>query len=165
MSVKLIMVLASLGLLIGYLVYSFIVFGGLTPSVSDTYHYHKERGKGAWLFTAVLAICAATIMPILLGASSEGTEFLAYLACAATIFVAVAPNYNMPLTYEVHFGAAVVACVTAFAWCLSTEYWYLSCIVLGVCLSLCVVKPKCWLLFVELGVLLSLYLTLATILA
>ena len=109
MNSSFVIILLSFAILIAYVVYSLVTLKVMPESLSETYYRlnYKKKGLGR-LFPITMFICAATLLPIWLDYSKDNFQWLVFLACSATLFVAVTPNYYEGLERQVHYGAAVV---------------------------------------------------------
>ena len=68
---------------------------------------------GSWLWTLVIGATAALSMPTLIDISTEGSRFLAFLACAGLLFVAFCPldPKGRDMSYGVHMAGAYTCAV------------------------------------------------------
>lgn len=105
----------------GYLAYVVGCFG-IPRSLSDTYYLLGKRG---WIFQAVLCLFGSLLMPTWIDLSSNGTQFLAFLACAGLLFVTTAPCFKIDIEGKVHYVSAVVCCMAAFIWQIAEMCWLL----------------------------------------
>lgn len=96
-----------------YMVYAVCAKRGVPESLSATYYDLKEEG---WLFQMVVITCGMALMPVWLTVSEESYRYLAFLACAGLIFTGFAPAFRLRLDGMVHYGAAIVCCVSAVSW-------------------------------------------------
>lgn len=109
----------SFSIIFSYLVFVLFKFG-IPRSISDTYYL---LGKYGWLFQLALAATALTAVPMLIDRSSEGTQFLAFLACAGLLFVSAAPLFKLELEGKVHYTSAVVCCAGLVLWQVFNTSW------------------------------------------
>ena len=94
MNSSFVIILLSFAILIAYVVYSLVTLKVMPESLSETYYRlnYKKKGLGR-LFPITMFICATTLLPIWLDYSKDNFQWLVFLACSATLFVAVTPNY------------------------------------------------------------------------
>ena len=109
----------SFSIIFSYLVFVLFKFG-IPRSISDTYYL---LGRFGWLFQLALAATALTAVPMLIDRSSEGTQFLAFLACAGLLFVSAAPLFKLELEGKVHYTSAVVCCAGLVLWQVFNTSW------------------------------------------
>lgn len=93
---------------------------GIPKSISATYYL---LGKYGWLFQFALALTAFTALPVLIDASSEETEFLAFLSCGGLLFVSAAPLFRLKFEGAVHYGSALVCCISLVLWQVFNTSW------------------------------------------
>lgn len=111
--------IASFVLLFGYL--AIMAWkNGIPDMVSDT--FYQLGKKHGWIFSAVLTVCALTMMVVLLD-SGLGFQPAAFIGTAGVVFVAFAPNYLSQDEYTVHKSAATASAMACTAWCLSVCIW------------------------------------------
>lgn len=145
----------SFTIIFGYLVFVVAKFG-IPQSISDTYYL---LGKKGWLFQLALAATAFTAMPMLIERSSDGTQFLAFLACAGLAFVACAPMFKLELEGKVHYVSAAVCCVGLVLWQVFNASW----IVPLVCFLLVVypmLRDRKFMWWLEIATIVSVYFSL-----
>lgn len=152
---------ASLLVLAGYVSYA-VWRCGVPASLSETYYILEKLNRPRWLFTACLALAAFLLIPAWVEASASGTQFLAFLSCAALLFVAFAPAFGERQEGRVHTGAAIVCALSGLAWC-CVAFPY-SWIVPAACIASAVypvVKSlKKWLFWTEMAAFASVYVSL-----
>lgn len=63
---------------------------------------------GVWLWSTVMILTAVLTLPAALDAACENTQFLAFISCAALVFMAVTPlvNNTSHISYTVHMASA-----------------------------------------------------------
>lgn len=126
-------------------------------SLSESYY---ALGRYGWVFQLLLAGASFTLLPVWISVTDNGHEWMAFLSCAALLFVAAAPCFRMEMEGKVHYTAAAVCCVCAVLWQISEEMWdvtlWLS--FLGGMLSLQWRDKWCW--WLECSVILSVYLNM-----
>lgn len=147
--------IASMIILFGYLAFVVAKFG-IPKSISDTYYL---LGKQGWLFQLALAATAFCVVPTLIDASSERTQFLAFLACAGLAFVAAAPLFKMELEGKVHFTSAYICCGSLVLWQIFNTSW----IIPLVCFALVaypMLKDKKYMWWLEIATIVSAYVSL-----
>jgi hypothetical protein len=91
---------------------------------------------GAWLWTAVIGTIAFLIVPTILDAASANTQWMAFLAIAGLLFVAVCPlipegNSEKPdtkdMTYKIHMAGAILCAVMSQLFIACNNAWLLLC--------------------------------------
>ena len=152
---------ASLLVLAGYVSYA-IWRCGVPASLSETYYILKKLNRPRWLFTACLALAAFLLVPAWVEASASDTQFLAFLSCAALLFVASAPAVGEPVTGKVHAGATVVCVLSGLAWCcVAFPYsWIVPVVCVASAVYPVVKSPKKWLFWAEMAAFASVYVSL-----
>lgn len=90
-------------------------------SVSATF-YKLEHKR--W-FMATMWLTAGLLMPAILETSKEGTEFLAFLACAGMFLVGAAPNFKEATEGKVHTAGAVLCIAGSQLWVALNALWCL----------------------------------------
>lgn len=126
---------------------------GIPTSISATY-YHTER---KWLFPAVVGVCTALCVYPLFEATPEDWQFLAFLILGSLMFIAASPAFKEELTKGVHFGAAITCGVATTAWVslIAGVPW------LGIAGAVgAIADRKRWTFWLEIGLLLNLFLVL-----
>lgn len=113
------MIVLSLVILVCYLGMVLIRFG-IPKSISETYYL---LGKHGWLFQVTLFSVAFLVVPTLIERSSEGTRFLAFLACMGLAFVAAAPLFKRELDGKVHYISAAMCCGGLVLWQVFNASW------------------------------------------
>lgn len=109
----------SLIIMLSYLGLVLIRFG-IPKSISETYYL---LGKMGWLFQVTLFSVAFLVVPTLIDMSSEGTRFLAFLACAGLAFVGAAPLFKRKLDGKVHYISASICCIGLVLWQVFNACW------------------------------------------
>lgn len=96
-----------------YTVAMCIVGGGIPRSLSAT--VFDLPPKYSWIWTASIGLTAFLVMPPFIESTSRGTQPLAFIACAALLFVAVTPLVKVKddIAYHIHMTAAVVCAVSS----------------------------------------------------
>lgn len=95
-----------------YITFVLLKFG--TPNSLSASYYHLE--KRGWLFQVALAVSAFTLLPLTLELSKENIQFMSFLMCGGSIFVAFAPKFKESLEGGVHKYAALVSGVMSLLW-------------------------------------------------
>ena len=113
------MIWLSFAIMFGYLGFVLGRFG-IPKSISATYYL---LGRNGWLFQFALALTAFTALPVLIDASSEDTEFLAFFACGGLLFVSAAPLFKLKFEGAVHYGSAFVCCISLVLWQVFNTSW------------------------------------------
>ena len=111
--------IASMVIIFGYLTFVVAKFG-IPKSISETYYLLGNMG---WLFQVTLFSVAFLVVPTLIDRSSEGTRFLAFLACAGLAFVGAAPLFKRKLDGKVHYISAAMCCVGLVLWQVFNACW------------------------------------------
>ena len=147
--------IASLIILFGYLAFVIAKFG-IPQSISDTYYL---LGKKGWLFQLALAATAFCVVSSLIDASSENTQFLAFLACAGLAFVSAAPLFKMELEGKVHFTSAYICCGSLVLWQILNTSWIipLACFAL---VAIPMLNDKKYMWWLEIATIVSAYVSL-----
>ena len=139
MNSSFVIILLSFAILIAYVVYSLVTLKVMPESLSETYYRlnYKKKGLGR-------------LFPI--------TMFI----CAATLFVAVTPNYYEGLERQVHYGAAVVCCVSAILWTMLSGTWFIPIINFALALGYMFMynRKKQIVFLIEIATLFSVYISL-----
>lgn len=86
--------------------------GGVPASISATFY---KLAHPYW-FMAAMWLTAGLLMPALLEASKEGTEWMAFLGCAGMLLVGAAPHFKEDLEGKVHTAGAVLCLVASQVW-------------------------------------------------
>lgn len=96
-----------------YTVAMCIVGGGIPRSLSAT--VFDLPPKYSWIWTAVIGLAAFLVMPPFIESTNRETQPLAFIACAALLFVAVTPLVKVKddIAYHIHMTAAVVCAVSS----------------------------------------------------
>ena len=147
----------SISVLFGYLSFVISKFG-IPPSISETYYLLGGGVKGIWFQVAMLLI-AFSVAPVLIHSSSQNTQFLAFLSCAALAFVGVAPMFKMKLEGKVHYTAAYICCGGLVFWQVFNTWWLVPaiCFILAA-LLMSVDKKYMW--WMEIATIVSAYVSL-----
>lgn len=136
----LILILISLFLFTAYNTVSIKQFG-VPKSLSDTFYLWNEVKKNlGYIFTGMMGGMSLTLLPAWIEIGNQISTWsqylnpLAFFACAAIMFVGVAPAFrDFPMESIVHCTAAKIAAVCALIWCFVACYqiWYvpLVCII------------------------------------
>ena len=160
MNSSFVIILLSFAILIAY---SLVTLKVIPESLSETYYRlnYKKKGLGR-LFPITMFICAATLLPIWLDYSKDNFQWLVFLACSATFFVAVTPNYYEGLERQVHYGAAVVCCISAILWTMLSGTWLIPIINFAFALGYMVLynRKKQIVFLIEIATLFSVYISL-----
>lgn len=151
----------SLLVLAGYVAYA-VWRCGVPASLSETYYLLKNLNRPRWLFTAGLALAALLLVPAWVEASTANSQFLAFLSCAALLFVAFAPAFGEPVTGKVHAGATVVCALSGLAWCcVAFPYsWIVPVACVASAVYPVVKSPRKWLFWAEMAAFASVYVSL-----
>lgn len=119
------LVIISLLIFLAYMAGTYKYFG-IPYSISDTYYKLEKRKKSlGWLFTVMCWGVGGLLLPALLDMTPESYQFTAFLACAGLLFVGAAPQFKLPLTNAVHYGAAAVCVIFSQIWVGLTCSWIL----------------------------------------
>lgn len=127
MTLTTISIIVATCIYVAYNVVSSALFG-IPESLSNTYYLWKEHNGEGWLFSLMMYVVVALMMPAWI-TMSEGSDFqfLAFLAPAAIAFVGTAPRFkDTELENKVHSISAVIAATCSLAWvALVTPYWWM----------------------------------------
>lgn len=119
-----------------FVVYNIIAISlfNIPKSLSDTYYLYNNKCNKGWLFSFMMYIVVALMMPAWISLS-EGSnfQFLAFLAPAAIAFVGTAPRFkDFELENKVHMTSAYIAAACSLLWvAIVTPYWWTILIWLG----------------------------------
>lgn len=154
-----ILILISLALFTAYLTYAISVIKDIPWSISDTYYQLGKRARPKWLFQLAMIVPAMVLLPAWLDASTENTQFLAFLSCAGLMFVGSAPCFKLEVEGKVHYVATTICGLSAVSWMVVTGYYYipLTLILISVVLML---RYKRWMFWLEVALFASLFATL-----
>lgn len=135
----LISALVSVLTFIAYIAFVLTKFKTIPTSLSETYYMFGES-KLKYLFTAMMVICAFTIMPPMIEITRESVQFLAFFCPAAICFVGVAPNFKEEMEGKVHSTSACIAAGAGLLWtAFGTSFWWMilvSIILIGITIYL-----------------------------
>ena len=147
----------SMAVLFGYLAFVVAKFG-IPPSISESYYLLCKGSNGIW-FQIALLLTAFSIAPVLIHSSSQNTQFLAFIPCAALAFVAVSPMFKMELEGKVHHVSAYVCCGGLVLWQVFNASWIVpaACFVLSV---FPIVVDKRYIWWMEIAAIVSIYVSL-----
>lgn len=145
----------SMIILFGYIAFVVAKFG-IPNSISDSYYL---LGKKGWMFQITLFVTAFLVMPSLIGASSEDTQFLAFLACAGLIFVGAAPLFKRTFDSKVHFISAALCCGSLVLWQVFNACWVVP-IVCFLAVLYPMFKDKKYMWWLEIATIASAYISL-----
>jgi len=115
-----------------------------TPeSLSATYY---EFGKYGWIFQVVMLSVGILLWPVWTEVSCEIYHCLCFIACASLVFVAAAPAFRLRLEGIVHYGAAVMCCLSVVLWQIFEGLWDVTLwfAFVGGMLSLSMKDKWCW---------------------
>lgn len=101
------------GLIPVFLLVTYIIFGRLPASLSETYYMYKRKFGIIWPFKALLWILVAMIMPVWFEASDgehNSITFLAFLSCVSLCSVAIEAEYlgRDEKTHQIFTGVAFI---------------------------------------------------------
>lgn len=98
-----------------YIVATIVVFLDFPKSISETYYlwYYKDKKH---LFTFFMWICSLLLITPWIEVSRPYTECLAFMSCAAMMFVGTACQFKEKLTNIVHYTSAGIWAVCAILW-------------------------------------------------
>lgn len=147
--------IASMIVLLGYLAFVVAKFG-IPKSISESYYL---LGKMGWMFQITLFVTAFLVIPSLIDASTENTQFLAFLACAGLLFVGAAPLFKREFDKKVHFIAAVLCCGSLVLWQVFNSSWVIP--ALCFCFACYpMMKDKKYMWWLEIATIVSAYISL-----
>lgn len=127
--------------------------GRLPISISDTYYKLEKK----WLFPTFLGVAILTGLAPMFELTSESYQFLAFLTLAGLMFVAAAPAFKEDLESKVHCAGALVAGASCLTWLILQGGTPLIAIAVT---SVALLDRKRWCFYLELGLLLNMYLML-----
>lgn len=140
MSIYLILTLISLCIFVSYNGVAIKKFG-IPLSLSNTYYLYEGKKKNlGWIFTGMMWSMGFTLLPAWLSLGevvslwSAYLNPLAFIACAAIVFVGGAPAFRATkLEGTVHEVAAKIAAAASLIWCLVVcwQIMYVPIIVAG----------------------------------
>lgn len=104
----------AFAILIGYLVYSAIIFG-VPTMVSDTFYQHGKRG---WIFTIVMMATSLIMFPCMADLN-ENIAPLAFLGCGSLCYVGYSPHYIREDERIIHKVSAIASAVFCVSWCIA----------------------------------------------
>lgn len=159
MNYSIFFLLLGLYVFISYNVFYMLATHLFPISLSETYYVLKIYGKGC-IFSLMLIICTITLMPIWLSISNENYQFLAFISCASSIFVALSPNYHLDLEKQVHYIAAYLCCLSTIMWEIFSGYSFVALFCFIPCLYPILSKNKSYTLFLEISTIFSIYISL-----
>lgn len=147
--------ITSMIIMFGYLIFALAKFG-IPKSISETYYL---LGKHGWLFQLALFATAFTAIPMLIGRSSEDTQFLAFLGCAGLAFVAAAPLFKLELEGKVHYVSASICCASLVLWQVFNACWVVP-IVCLLAVLIPMIKDQKYMWWLEIATIVSTYTNL-----
>ena len=147
--------IASLIILFSYLAFVVAKFG-IPQSISESYYL---LGKMGWVFQITLFVTAFLVIPSLIDASTENTQFLAFLACAGLLFVGAAPLFKQEFDNKVHFTSAALCCGSLVLWQVFNSSWVIPAVCFCfVCYPM--LKDKKYVWWLEIATIVSAYVSL-----
>lgn len=147
-------------LLLTYSVFSALLIGRMPMSLSETYYDLRRLRKG-WIFSCTLISIAATLLPIWLDRTSDcWYQFLVFISCVAALFVAFCPNYKKGMERNIHYISAYVSAFAVIVYHIVNGSWPILLLTMIPCLVSICIKNVGVALFAELGIILSVYLSL-----
>lgn len=117
--------LISLSILIflAYVLYASLTCG-IPSSLSETYYLLQKKDKPGWIFSIIMVIIAATLMPAFIELSDTNGywyTFLSFFTCAAIIFVGFSPKFRDGQG-TIHVASAMTAAISGLLWSLLTVW-------------------------------------------
>lgn len=114
---------------------------------------------GGW-FSILMVIASIILLPFILDHTPETYQFLAFFTLSGLIFVAFAPKYKDKFEGNVHYVSAIISGVSSLLWTFFCGD-AITLIVLSILASLLlIIDRNRWLLWVELGCILSVLISL-----
>lgn len=107
------MVYLSILLLLSDVLLAALRLGDLPDCVSQCWYINK------YLHYALLLCAAMLMLPAMLMVTPDNSQFLAFFACAALVFVATVPCYLDVSQKKIHFISAAICAVSAIIWAFS----------------------------------------------
>lgn len=148
----LILILVSCFVIAVYLI-SYVCSCGLPTSISATYYHTQHK----WLLPVVLGVSIVTAIVPFFDLTPDYWRFLAFLTVAGIMFIAAAPAFRKEFEGKVHCGAAIVAGISSIAW-LSIIGGIPWLVIAGALTA--IANWKCKTFWLEVGILLNLYIVL-----
>lgn len=142
---------ASLALFVGYLTMYFI-HHGLPVSLSETFYHVKHP----WKLSVCLSLMASLVFVPWIEASQR-LDFLVFISCFSVLLVAASPNFKEEDEALVHYGAAVVMCLSMMVWEFANGGLFH---IANVFFIISLINRKRWVLWFEIGIFLELHLSL-----
>lgn len=141
-------------IIFAYLCLSVWVSKGIPKSISSTYYLLGNKG---WLFQLFLSITACSLYATWMNVVSDDLQFIPFISCAMLLFVAFAPRTKYKLECKVHNVCAIICALLAIIWQLIEGDWNFTIFCMFVSSMLSLRYPNKWCWWVEIGVLVSLY--------
>lgn len=148
--------ITSLLLVIGFSIFACIRIGYIPDCLSRTYYLLPSHG---WLFQIAMIAGGMALLPAWLEVSPTAWQFLVFLSCAGIMFVGAAPMFlRSPQTF-IHYGATIIAALSAILWCIFAvkHGWIPLAILLTVAAILTLKKAKQALFFFEMAAFIAVY--------
>jgi hypothetical protein len=125
----------------------------MVESISEIYYLAGNKG---WIWQVVMITSGVALLPFWLEATPNELQFLPFMSCGGVMSVGCAPCFRLKLQGWIHYSAAVVCCLSAVAWMLLMGCWAIFAWCFIGALLLTLLYPRSYMLWIELGVLLSL---------
>ncbi|MCQ2137897.1 MAG: hypothetical protein MJY60_04245 [Bacteroidales bacterium] len=133
---------------------------GIPTSLSRTFYLLGERG---WLFSVVMSVMGFATMIPMMSVTPDNFKCVPFICGCSLCFVGVASEYAQRVASGVHLTAAVIGMLCSLAWVIIMGCWWVLPITLAVAaipaISTRTIK-SCWVWWLEVAVLLSVFLTM-----
>lgn len=118
---KIILVSISMAVIAAYVVAACIRKGGIPASISSTFYVLKSP----WWFTLCMYATALPLLPVLLGASDDVVQPMAFLAAAGMLLIGAAPHFREDFEHKIHTAGAATCLAFSQLWVMFMSPWFL----------------------------------------
>lgn len=118
---KIILVSISMAVIASYVVAACIRKGGIPASISSTFYVIKIP----WWFTLCMYATALPLLPVLLGASDDVVQPMAFLAAAGMLLIGAAPHFREDFEHKIHTAGAATCLAFSQLWVMFMSPWFL----------------------------------------
>lgn len=134
---------------------------GIPTSLSNTFYLLKGKKEGlGGLFTLMMFSVAFTMFPVLIEITPSNIQFISFFIPLGLGFVGAAPHFKADDSL-IHFSAAGWSTIFSLLWMLLVVPSFLGSIIflsiLGALLTLITSTRKCWLFWVEMVLMFSMF--------
>lgn len=150
--------IVSLLAVFGYTAYA-VKKCGIPTSLSETYYLLEE--KGLWNGSFTISLFSGSLLALVpLIEVSGNVQFLAFIMCASTMFIALAPQFVSPSENRIYYIATGIAAFSAVIWSIFVfpYSWIATVVALGATIFLSVKKPQSWMFWGEISVFAMVYI-------